>query len=119
MLTYVQHTHAAAQLVLGGSWLYHLEAYRRLFPPIYGESRVVQEGTAHLQGTSSWGQFLDHREAVRPALRAQFLANLATLDLHRLWTVFPLPTYSTQAPLQAFYAFYHIDAVSPSSSRGG
>src|SRR5262249_7244813 len=110
MFTYVQHTHAEAQAVLGGSWLYHLEAYRRLFPLVYGESRVVQEGIAPLQGTSSWGQFLDHREAVKPALREQFLANLATLDMQRLWEAFPLPTYSAQAPIQAFYDWYHVEA---------
>jgi len=109
LFTYVQHTHPEAQTILGGSWLYHLEAYRRLFPPVYGESRVVQEGTAHLQGTSSWGQFLDHREVVKPALREQFLTNLATLDRQRLWEAFPLPTYSTQAPIQAFYDWYHIE----------
>jgi hypothetical protein len=110
MFTYVQHAHKEAQAVLGGSWLYHLEAYRRLFPLVYGESRVVQEGIAHLQGTSSWGQFLDHREAVKPALREQFLANLATLDMQRLWEAFPLPTYSAQAPIQAFYDWYHVEA---------
>jgi hypothetical protein len=111
MFTYVEHTYAAARAVRGGSWLYHLEAYRRLFPPIYGESRVVQEGTAHLQGTSSWGQFFDHREEIKPALRAQFLANLSQLNIHRLWEVFPLPTYSTQAPIQAFYDLYQIDTA--------
>jgi hypothetical protein len=113
MFTYVRHTQAQAHSVLGGSWLYHLEAYRRLFPPVYGASRTVQEGTAHFQGTSSWGQFLDHHEAVKPALRVQFLANLRTLDMQRLWTVFPLPTYSTHAPLQEFYTFYQIDNVIP------
>jgi hypothetical protein len=113
MFTYVQHTYPAAQAVRGGSWLYHLEAYRRLFPPIYGASRVVQEGTEHLQGTSCWGQFLDHHEGVKPALRAQFLAKLTQLNLDRLWEAFPLPTYSTQAPIQAFYEWYQIDAVMP------
>jgi hypothetical protein len=110
MFTYVQHTHADAHAVLGGSWLYHLDAYRRLFPPVYGASCVVQEGIAHLQGTASWGQFLDHREAIKPALREQFLANLATLDMQRLWVAFPLPTYSAQAPMQAFYAWYDVEA---------
>jgi hypothetical protein len=109
LFTYVRHTYSEAHAVLGGSWLYHLDAYRRLFPPVYGASRTVQAGTAHLQGTSSWGQFLDHREGVKPALRAQFLANLTRLDLQRLWEVFPLPTYRAQAPLQAFYTFYQID----------
>ncbi len=111
MFTYVKHTYADARAVRGGSWLYNLAAYRRLFPPVYGDSRAVQEGTTHFQGTSSWGQFLDHREGVKPALRAQFLENLKTLDMHRLWEVFPLPTCSAQAPIQAFYDFYTIDAV--------
>jgi hypothetical protein len=105
----VQHTHTEAQTILGGSWLYHLDAYRRLFPPVYGESRVVQEGTTHVQGTASWGQFLDHREMVKPALREHFLTNLATLDMQRLWEAFPLPTYSAQAPIQAFYDWYHVE----------
>ena len=76
MFTYVQQTYAHATAVRGGSWLYHLEAYRRLFPPVYGDSREVLEGISHFQGTSSWGQFLDHREGVKPALREQFLENL-------------------------------------------
>jgi len=111
MFTYVQQTYAEARAVRGGSWLYHLEAYRRLFPPVYGESRAVQEGATHFQGTSSWGQFLDHREGVKPALRAQFLENLKKLDLQRLWEAFPLPACSAHAPIQAFYDFYHLVAV--------
>ena len=114
MFTYVKHTYADAQAVRGGSWLYHLEAYRRLFPPVYGDSRAVLEGITRFQGTSSWGQFLDHREGVKPALRAQFLEKLNKLDLQRLWEVFPLPACRAQAPLQAFYDFYNIDAASQS-----
>ena len=109
LFTYVQQTHAAAaHSVLGGSWLYHLEAYRRLFPPVYGASRVVQEGNAHLQGQTCWGQFVDHRGAVRPALREQLLANLAKVDLPQLWEAFPVPTYNVQAPIQAFYDLYQV-----------
>jgi hypothetical protein len=55
LFTYVQHTYADAQSVRGGSWLYHLDAYRRLFPPVYGESRTVLTGMVRFQGSSSWG----------------------------------------------------------------
>ena len=113
LFTYVQQTHAeAAHSVLGGSWLYHFEAYRRLFPPVYGASRVVQEGNAHLQGQTCWGQFLDHREAIRPGLREQLFANLAKVDIPRLWEAFPVPTYTVQAPIQAFYDLYQVGAQS-------
>jgi hypothetical protein len=68
MFTYVKHTYAEAQEVRGGSWLYHLEAYRRLFPPVYGASRAVLEGTSRFQGTSSWGQFLGVSHLLHEAL---------------------------------------------------
>jgi hypothetical protein len=111
LFTYVQHTYAeAAYSVLGGSWLYHLDAYRRLFPPVYGASRVVQEGNTHLQGQTCWGQFVDHRGAVKPVLREQLFANLVTMDLSRLWAAFPVPTYTVQAPMQAFYDLYQVGA---------
>jgi hypothetical protein len=111
LFTYVQRTYAAAaHAVLGGSWLYHLDAYRRLFPPVYGASRIVQEGNAHLQGQTCWGQFVDHRGAVKPVLREQLCANLAHVALPRLWTAFPLPTYTVQAPMQAFYDLYQVGA---------
>jgi hypothetical protein len=112
MFTYVKETYADAKAVRGGSWLYHLEAYRRLFPPVYGDSREVLEETSRFQGTSSWGQFLDHREGVKPALREQFLENLTKLNMHRLWEVFPLPACRAQALIEAFYDFYDIDKAS-------
>ena len=108
MFTYVKQTYADAKEVRGGSWLYHLEAYRRLFPPVYGDSRQVQEGNTSFQGTSNWGQFLDHREGVKSALREQFLENLKKLEMHRLWEIFPLPAYRTHAPIQAFYDLYNV-----------
>lgn len=78
------------------------------FPPGYGASRVVQEGNAHLQGQTCWVQFLDHHGAVRPVLREQLFANLATVDRHRLWAAFPVPTYTVQAPIQACYELYQV-----------
>ena len=114
MFTYVKQAYTNVKEVCGGSWLYHLEAYRRLFPPVYGDSREVQMGNARFQGTSSWGQFLDHRESVKPSLREQFLENLKKLDMHRLWEVFPLPACRAHAPIPAFYDFYHIDEADKS-----
>ena len=108
MFTYVHKTYPHAQKVQGGSWLYNLEAYRRLFPPEYGASRVVLEESSGFQGTSRWGQFLDHKGDVKPELREKFLENLTSIDMDRLWAVFPLSTLRTHAPIQAFYAFYGI-----------
>jgi hypothetical protein len=99
--------HPGTSEIRGGSWLYNTEAYRRLFPPAYGRSRRVAE-PVRLNGTSSWGQFLDHREAVKPAARDAFLANLVDLDPLAPWRVFPLRALKTRAPIKLFYAFYGL-----------
>ncbi|HEY9218163.1 MAG TPA: hypothetical protein VIO94_08945, partial [Phenylobacterium sp.] len=105
MFAHVETVHPQARAVRGGSWLYNLEAYRRLFPPAYGASRRAPERVS-LSGTSSWGQLLDHTEAVKPAVRDAFLARLPELDPAAPWRVFPLPALRTQAPLALFGPFY-------------
>jgi hypothetical protein len=98
-----------ARVIRGTSWLYHLEAYRRLFPPEYSASRKLVAGAGRYQGNSNWGQFLDHEGRVKADRRAQFLAALPALDTERLWAVFPLPAQRTEAPLECFLAFYRGD----------
>lgn len=105
MFAHVAATYPQARTVKGGSWLYNLEAYRRLFPPAYGASRVRPE-PLRLNGTSSWGQLIDHRGQVKPAARDAFLANLADLDPAAPWRVFPLRALAVSAPLTAFTTFY-------------
>ena len=107
MFMYVRSTYPSAKSVKGGSWLYHLQAYRRLFPLEYAESREILKVGLRFDGTSSWGQFLDHRECIRPALRDVFLRNIRDLDMDNLWRAFPLPALGTNAPIQVFYDFYH------------
>ncbi len=108
MFAFVRETYPAAASILGGSWLYNLEAYRRLFPVEYGASRTRPAGEIRLSGTSTWGQVLDHREAVKPEVRDRFLRNWRDLDPARPWLAFPLPALWTQAPIGLFYAFYGL-----------
>lgn len=49
---------------------------------------------------------IDHRGAIKDDIRAQLLANLERLDPSAPWTAFPLPALSTEAPVEAFHAFY-------------
>jgi hypothetical protein len=108
MFGFVRETWLDARPVQGGSWLYNLEAYRRLFPAAYGESRRPPPSPVRLGGTSSWGQFLDHREVVKPDLRDAFLRNLETMDVDAPWRAFPLPALRTSAPVELFHAFYGV-----------
>jgi hypothetical protein len=108
MFAFIHEAWPAARSVQGGSWLYNLEAYRRLFPPAYGGSRTPPPAPVRLGGTSSWGQFLDHREAVKPDLRTAFLRNIETIDVEAPWRAFPLPALRTTAPIGLFYDLYGV-----------
>jgi hypothetical protein len=106
MTRHIAGQHPGATHITGRSWLYNLEAYRRLFPPNYVATRELASTPVHLSGTSSWGQLIDSREAIRPEVRDALLSNLATLDPQAPWTAFPLQVLSVQAPLETFREFY-------------
>ncbi|MES2721700.1 MAG: hypothetical protein V4656_00975 [Pseudomonadota bacterium] len=105
MFSHVRVNHPQAQRVRGGSWLYNLEAYRRLFPPEYGGSRREPE-RVRLDGTSSWGQVLDFRGAVKPAVRQALLANAATVDPAAPWRAFPLRALVVESAIGPFHQRY-------------
>lgn len=100
--------HPQATVIRGRSWLYNLEAYRRLFPTAYAASRVVAPGPLRLNGTSSWGQLIDSREHIRPEVRDALVGNLANLDPAAPWLAFPMRVLATEAPIAAFLAEYGL-----------
>ncbi len=106
MFGFVRETWPQARSVLGGSWLYNLEAYRRLFPPAYGGSAHAVDGPVRLNGSSTWGQVLDHRGQVKPVVRHHLLARLDDLDPEAPWRAFPLRALRASAPIEAFFTHY-------------
>lgn len=74
LVAHVREHAPDATRVAGGSWLYNLEAYRRLFPPAFLAS--ARPGEGDFQFMTLWGQFLDRRGGVRPGPAAQFLERL-------------------------------------------
>jgi hypothetical protein len=105
MFGHVRTHHPGALTVMGGSWLYNLEAYRRLFPPEYAAS-VFQPERVRLDGTSSWGQLLDFRGCVKPAVRDALLRNLGDLDIAAPWKAFPLRALGARSAIEPFHRFY-------------
>ena len=108
LVRHVREAHPQATVIRGKSWLYNLEAYRRLFPADYGDARTIASGPLRLNGTSSWGQLIDSRERIRPDLRDAVLANLDRLDPAAPWLVFPLRVLATEAPIESFAAEYGL-----------
>jgi hypothetical protein len=108
MFAFVRETCPSARSVLGGSWLYNLEAYRRLFPPDYGGSASLPPGPVRLTGSSTWGQVLDHQGGVKPSVRHHLLERLDTLDPDAPWRAFPVQALRASAPIEIFFAHYGV-----------
>lgn len=107
MFDHVRRLEPDAQTVAGASWLYHVGAYRRLYPVDYTAS-ATPAGEMHLTGSSSWGQFLTHSGAVRPDLSTAFLAGLEQLDPQAPWLAFPLRPLRVSAPVAVFTAHFGL-----------
>ena len=108
LVVHIRETYPDAVRIQGGSWLYHIEAYRRLFPADYAASRTPWTGRITLTGTSSWGQLIDSRENIRPDIRDTLIANLDTLDPAAPWRAFPFQVLSVTAPMESFYRHFGV-----------
>lgn len=107
MFAHIKQNVSAPTTVIGASWLYNLEAYRRLFPPAF-------LATAHVGGTDFpylplWGQFIDHRGRAKEDLVAQFLQCLNQQHgLTGIEKCFPFQVLHLESSVQDFYQFYGV-----------
>jgi hypothetical protein len=100
--------HPEASAVAGASWLYGLQAYRRLFPPEYTRD-LRPEAKPRFHSATVWGQFLDSTRRVKTAPAVAFLnsASLAT-DPAGFAAALPHPTYRPHCEFRYFLAFYQV-----------
>lgn len=101
-----------ARSMVGGSWLYHIEAYRRLFPPAF--LATAQPEDPDPQFIALWGQFLDHQRQVKPGAAQPFLARVEQArSLDALLHAFPYPVLRLECPIHEFITFYAPQRASP------
>lgn len=103
-----KHPHASR--LRGTSWLYSTRSYRAIFPPSHVATASVRTDVQRFQGSSAWGQFLDHRGGVKRDLAARFVAAVDTWDGTAPWRLFPVPTLVVESPIETFEL---ADARSP------
>ena len=105
LFAHVERAERRPLVVIGASWLYHLEAYRRLFPPAYLATAQVLHG--RFQHMPLWGQFVDRRGMLREdgARQLRELVHGLT-SLEGLDRCFPLSVLRLEAPVGEFYDFY-------------
>jgi hypothetical protein len=93
--------HPNARTIRGRSWLYSLEAYRRIFPPVFLAN--LAPVAPDLQFLACWGQFLDRKGRVRHESADAFLARLAGADTTAaLLSAFPYAMLETRIRIGTF-----------------
>ncbi len=105
LFEHVERTLHQPLQVVGASWLYNLDAYRRLFPASYlATARVLDHRFQHMP---LWGQFLDRGGEVKESMTRQFLERLERQSsLDSLSQCFPFQVLRLEAPVSEFYDFY-------------
>lgn len=88
--------------VRGTSWLYSTRSYCAIFPPTHISSATARTAVHQFQGSSAWGQFLDHRGGVKANLAARFVAAVDHYDGTAPWRLFPVPTFNVESPIEVF-----------------
>lgn len=103
LFSHVRRTEQRAASVRGVSWLYRLDAYRRLFPASYVASIRPASFPLHLNGSSTWGQVLNWRQEVKPAMRDVLLTRLSSMNVDAPWEIFPHQALVATGEVGAFY----------------
>lgn len=103
LFSYVRRKEPGVLSVRGVSWLYNLEAYRRLFPRSYVMSIQAIDVPLHLNGSSSWGQVLNWRQEVKANMRDALLARMTTMRPEAPWKAFPLQALTAASNVAEFY----------------
>jgi len=103
LFSHVRRTERTVASVRGVSWLYNLDAYKRLFPPSYAASVQAPWFPLHLNGSSTWGQVLNWRQEVKPAVRDIVLARLPAMKIQAPWEIFPHQALVATCEVDAFY----------------
>lgn len=102
----VRRLHPGLQRVRGLSWLYHVPAYKGLFPPVYAASVQPVTEALNMTGSSTWGQVLDHSHRVRPGIAERVLASHGPSTVHAPWLAFPRQPLSAVGPAQDFFDWF-------------
>lgn len=107
LFAHVRRTRSGPRRVIGRSWLYNLEAYRRLFPsPYLAGARPLPDAFRYMP---LWGQFLTRGGGLREAAAQELRARLARWSGGGdLAACFPLQALAVEAPVAEFYRFHQV-----------
>ncbi len=101
----VKENYPNAKYVQGGSWLYNLESYKRLFPKEYTNN--MKSISPKPQRLVIWGQFINSEWSVKKDMAEEFLSRLGKAKTEKdLEKVFELKEMFPKGDIKYFYDFY-------------
>jgi hypothetical protein len=107
MFRVIQSAYPEAEVVISTSWIFHLQAFRRLLPPAF--TARLRPRPNDYRSLGLWGQFLDRYGSVKEDLRAAFIDRLqAASDWEALEETFPFKELRAGCRISDFYAFCHV-----------
>lgn len=108
MFEAISHRHPEAEWVLGHSWLYNLEAYKRLFPPAFVEKlESVPMGDSYFRTDAVWGQFIKKDGLVDSKKLTEFVSKIEEAkNVNELLQAFPFLPLQATSPVVQFYEYY-------------
>ena len=104
----VRESAPQARTVQGNSWLYNVEAYRRLFPPAYTR-KMEESAEGEFNYLALWGQLFDRDWEPRPGPAAALLAAAERVEDEKdVLGCFPLRVLRPRCGVEEFFRFYGI-----------
>ena len=107
MFRHIKENHPDVETVRGGSWLYNISAYRRLFPLDY--VRTAKPVGYETGFWALWGQFIARDGSLRQPGAGQFLECLdKQKTVEDCLKCFPYQVLRPECDIQVFYDFYDL-----------
>ena len=107
MFTEVQEKYPDATFVTGFSWLYNIEAYRRLFPSEYIATAQSKHRKNFFVSLAQWGQFFDSSGSLKGDAVMMFKEKVcAAQTIDALVGAFRYDVLEPRAPISFFYEQY-------------
>jgi len=105
MFEEIQKNHPDTKYVQGGSWLYNLDSYKRLFPKEYVKNMKSRSPKTSI--LVIWGQFLNSEWQIKEDMSKRFLDRLHMVKtLEDLDRVFEMKELYPKGEIEDFINFY-------------
>lgn len=111
MFESISKDHPEAKVVHGGSWLYNLNSYRRLFPEIFTRDMKVEK-IPFPRSSGIWGQFLTSDGKVNDEMKSNFLHKVNNAkNAYQLLQCFEFKILFPGAGIESFYDHFAIQKL--------